>query len=49
MRKGTENRVRDYYDKKKREGMPYKVAVIACANKLLHYIYAILTKGQPYN
>ncbi len=49
MRKGTENRIRNYYDKKKREGKPYKVAVIACANKLLHYIYAILTKGQPYS
>lgn len=41
-------RIREYYDKKKSEGKPHKVAVIACANKLLHHIYAILRKRQPY-
>jgi transposase len=40
--------VRAYYNKKKSEGKPHKVAVIACANKLLHHIYAMLKKGQPY-
>ena len=49
LRGGTNNKIRNYYDKKKKEGKPYKVAVIACANKLLHHIYAILIKGQPYN
>jgi transposase len=28
-----------FFDKKREEGKPYKVAVIACANKLLHWIY----------
>ena len=45
----NKNKIRNYYDKKRKEGKPYKVAVIACANKLLHHIFAILIKGQPYN
>ncbi|WP_276358474.1 IS110 family transposase [Cohnella caldifontis] len=48
LRGSTNERLRGYYDKKREEGKPYKVTVIACANKLLHYIYAILKKGQPY-
>jgi transposase len=35
-------RLREFYDKKREEGKPFKVAVIACANKLLHWIYALL-------
>ncbi|MFE6074997.1 IS110 family transposase [Paenibacillus sp. NPDC057886] len=41
-------RLREYYDRKKSEGKPHKVAVIACANKLLHHVYAMLKKGEPY-
>ncbi|KQO18043.1 IS110 family transposase [Paenibacillus sp. Leaf72] len=48
LRRGANNRLKLYYDKKKKEGKPYKVVVIACANKLLHHVYAILIKGQPY-
>ncbi|WP_017688385.1 IS110 family transposase [Paenibacillus sp. PAMC 26794] len=48
MRKNANARIRSYYEKKRKEGKPYKVAVIACANKLLHHIFAILQKGQPY-
>jgi transposase len=48
IRGSTNKRIRDYYDKKRKEGKPYKVVVIACANKLLHHVYAILSKGQPY-
>ncbi len=48
LRKGINERIKAYYDKKKKEGKPYKVAVIACANKLLHHVYAILTRGEPY-
>jgi transposase len=40
-------RLREYYDRKKSEGKPHKVAVIACANKLLHHVYAMLKKGNP--
>lgn len=48
IRRGANRRISDYYDKKRKEGKPYKVVVIACANKLLHHIYAILCKSEPY-
>ncbi|WP_068505946.1 IS110 family transposase [Paenibacillus kribbensis] len=48
LRKDLNSRIKPYYDKKKSEGKPHKVAVIACANKLLHHIYSILRKREPY-
>ncbi|RKJ22419.1 hypothetical protein D7X33_44890, partial [Butyricicoccus sp. 1XD8-22] len=43
-------RLRFFYDLKREEGKPYRVAIIACANKLLHWIYAMLkTKTIPRN
>ena len=48
LRKGVNERLKAYYEKKRKEGKPYKVAVIACANKLLHHVHAILVKGEPY-
>ncbi|BFH65231.1 hypothetical protein PAJ34TS1_58230 [Paenibacillus azoreducens] len=48
LRKGVNERLKSYYEKKRKEGKPYKVVVIACANKLLHHVYAILVKGEPY-
>lgn len=48
LRKGVNERLKVYYDKKREEGKPYKVFVIACANKLLHHVHAILVKGEPY-
>lgn len=47
----TNNRntkLREFYDKKRSEGKPHKVAIIACANKLLHWIYAILTHKESF-
>jgi len=41
-------RLRASYDLKREEGKPYKVAIIACANKLLHWIYAILKTKTPF-
>jgi transposase len=35
-------RLREFYDKKRNEGKPFRVAIIACVNKLLHWIYALL-------
>jgi transposase len=35
-------KLREFYDKKRDEGKPFRVAVIACVNKLLHWIYALL-------
>lgn len=41
-------RLREFYDKKRSEGKPHKVAIIACANKLLHWIYAILKHKELF-
>ena len=41
-------KMRAFYDKKREEGKPYKVAVIACANKLLHWIYALLRTKSTF-
>ncbi|WP_238933646.1 IS110 family transposase [Brevibacillus choshinensis] len=48
LRRGINSRIKQYYDKKRKEGKSYKVVVIACANKLLHHIYSILNKDEPY-
>ncbi|WP_096241753.1 IS110 family transposase [Alteribacillus bidgolensis] len=47
----TSNRnpiLKTFYDKKREEGKPHKVAVIACANKLIHWIYAILKRKEAF-
>ncbi|MCM3490606.1 IS110 family transposase [Alkalihalophilus marmarensis] len=41
-------RLREFYDKKREEGKPFRVAVIACVNKLLHWIYALLKSKTPF-
>lgn len=39
-------RMREFYDRKRNEGKSFKVAVIACVNKLLHWIFALLKKNR---
>lgn len=41
-------RLREFYDKKREEGKPFRVAVIACVNKLLHWIYALLKSKTTF-
>ncbi|TYS58295.1 IS110 family transposase, partial [Sutcliffiella horikoshii] len=41
-------KLREFYDKKRDEGKPYRVAIIACANKLLHLIYALLNNKTTF-
>lgn len=41
-------RIRTFYDKKRLEGKPHRVALIACTNKLLHMIFAMLKKSVYY-
>jgi transposase len=41
-------KLREFYDKKRSEGKLYKVAVIACVNKLLHWIYALLKNKTTF-
>jgi transposase len=41
-------RLREFYDKKREEGKPFRVAIIACVNKLLHWIYALLKSRTSF-
>jgi len=41
-------KLREFYDKKREEGKPFKVAVIACVNKLLHWIFALLKNKTTF-
>ena len=41
-------RLREFYDKKRKEGKPFRVAIIACVNKLLHWIYALLKSRTTF-
>ena len=41
-------KLRQFYDKKREEGKPFKVAVIACVNKLLHWIFALLKSSSSF-
>ncbi len=41
-------KLREFYDKKRDEGKPFKVAIIACVNKLLHWIFALLKNRTTY-
>lgn len=48
LRKSGSKRLREFYDKKRESGKPYRVALIACVNKLLHWIYALLVKQESF-
>ncbi|MEK5641442.1 IS110 family transposase [Paenibacillus rhizosphaerae] len=48
LRSSRNQKLRAYYEKKRAEGKPFKVAVIACVNKLIHWVYAILTKKEAF-
>ncbi|WP_404456933.1 IS110 family transposase (plasmid) [Virgibacillus necropolis] len=37
-----------FYDRKRKEGKPHKVAIIACANKLIHWIHAMLKRQEVF-
>jgi transposase len=41
-------RLKEFYDRKRAEGKPHKVALVACANKLVHWLYAILKSKKTY-
>lgn len=48
LRKTGSKRIKAFYQKKRDEGKAHRVAVIACANKLLHWIYALLTRKEAF-
>ncbi|ARF66914.1 hypothetical protein B7C51_02500 [Paenibacillus larvae subsp. pulvifaciens] len=42
-------RIRAFYDKKRLEGKPHRIALIACTNKLLRIIFALLKNSVHYH
>jgi len=48
IRSSRNKKLKEFYDKKKSEGKPAKVAIVACINKLLHWIYALLNRKKSF-
>jgi transposase len=48
IRSSRNKKLKEFYDKKKSEGKPAKVAIVACINKLLHWIYALLNRKETF-
>ncbi|MCM3731512.1 IS110 family transposase [Fictibacillus nanhaiensis] len=48
IRSSRNKKLKVFYDRKREEGKPFKVAVIACVNKLLHWIYTILKRKELF-
>ncbi|CAH0347778.1 IS110 family transposase [Bacillus sp. CECT 9360] len=48
IRSSRNKKLKEYYDRKRNEGKPSKVAIIACVNKLLQWIYAILKRNEQF-
>ena len=48
IRSSRNKKLKEFYDKKRLEGKPSKVAIIACINKLLHWIYALLKRKENF-
>lgn len=48
IRSSRNKKLKEYYDRKRNEGKPSKVAMIACVNKLLHWIFAILKRNDQF-
>jgi transposase len=42
------NMFKTFFDKKRAEGKPYRVALVATMNKMTHVIYAIWKRGTPF-
>jgi len=42
------NMFQRFFEKKRSEGKPYRVALVATMNKMTHVIYAVWTKGTPF-
>ncbi len=47
-RSNRNKKLRAYYDKKRAEGKLFKVTIITCMNKLIHWIFAILTNKEKF-
>lgn len=43
-----DNQFKTYFEKKRSEGKPYRVALVATMNKMTRVIHAVWTSGKPY-
>ncbi|RFT95326.1 IS110 family transposase, partial [Paenibacillus jamilae] len=41
-------RLEEFYERKRSEGKPHKVALVACAKKLVHWLHAILKSKKAF-
>lgn len=48
LAKSRNKKIIAFYERKRNEGKPHKVAVIACANKLIHWIHAMLKRQEAF-
>ena len=48
IRSSRNKKMKDFYDRKREEGKPFKVAIVASSNKLLHWIYILLKRKEMF-
>jgi transposase len=48
LRKSGSKKLQAFYRTKREEGKADKVALVACINKMLHWIYAVLKRREPF-
>ena len=48
LAKDRNKKLMAFYERKRNEGKPHKVAIIACANKLVHWLYAMLKRQEVF-
>lgn len=48
IRASRNKKLKAFYDRKREEGKSFKVAMIACTNKLIHWIYALLKRKETF-
>ncbi|WP_440970761.1 IS110 family transposase [Peribacillus frigoritolerans] len=48
IRSSRNKKLKAFFDKKKSEGKLAKVAIVACMNKLLHWVYALIKRKEAF-
>ncbi|MDF2679109.1 MAG: family transposase [Brevibacillus sp.] len=48
IRSSRNKKLKEFYDRKRDEGKPFKVTVVACANKLIHWIFTLLKRKETF-
>lgn len=48
IRSSRNKKLKEFYDRKRAEGKPFKVTIIACVNKLIHWIFSLLKRKETF-